>query len=701
MRRCAFGLLTVVAAAMSAQPALAQTSYPMLMSLKPTAAQAGNSSVHTISSRYSMHGASSVLVTGTGVSGEIVTRMPPVKPGGKVPNLTKIKVKFTVAADALPGVRDFRIITPRGASTIGQLVVVRDPVVVEKGTINTPEKAQPVELPATICGTVERNEDVDYFKFSAKKGQAFTFHVRSMRLQDRIHDLQRHIDPIIAIKTAAGSTLAESDNDYAADPYLAFRAPHDGEFLLQVRDVRYHGNTYWEYSIEASDRPFVSTVFPMGVAAGKPARLQLIGDHLPKNRTVEFTFPQDAPRGPQRVPLPIAGGHSNPVAVVVSDLPQVVETDAENNTPDSGQRVTVPCGISGRISRPADIDCFTFEAKKGVRYSVEVIARRWGSRLDSHMQILDGKSKRALTQNDDLRLNRRTYPDSWIENWTAPRDGRFTIEIRDLHLGGGEDYVYYLKVTRAEPYFDLYLDTDKTQLTPGTSAVIFVRAFRKNGFQGVIDLHVDGLPPGVTAKCGRIQKAPMTDACIVLTAAPNAGPIAGNITVRGTATAEGSNGRTKSVSALAVPCQETYMPGGGRSHWHVSMHTVCVGAPNDIRSIRLSTYDVTLKPGESKRIDVTIERAPGFNKNITLDLQYRHLSSVFGNPLPPGVAIDTKNSKTLLTGKISKGYITLKAIPNVKPVEKQQLSVMANISLNFVMKATYSAPPLTLTVLGK
>lgn len=462
--------------------------------------------------------------------------------------------------------------------------------------------------------------------------------------------------------------------------------------------MRYQGNTYWEYSIEASDRPFVSNVFPMGVAAGKTTRLQLVGDHLPDNPIVPTTPAKNSPRGPQYIRLPYDGGTSNPVAVVVSDLPQVIETTGDNDSPKTGQQVTVPCGINGRISKPSDIDCFTFEAKKGTKYSVEVIARRWGSKLDSNLQILDHKTGRSVSQNDDLRLNRRTYPDSWIESWTASRDGKYTIEIRDLHLGGGDAFVYYLKVTEAEPYFDVYLDTDKTQLTPGTSAVILARVFRKNGFTGTVDLHVDGLPAGVTASCGRIQGGQTTDGCIVLTAAKNAAFSAANITVRGTATMGTAGGAARSLSAVAIPCQETYMPGGGRSHWHVNMHTVCVGAPNDIRSIKLNTYDIVLKPGESKRIEVTIERAPGFNKNITLDLQFRHLSGVFSNPLPPGVGIDAKNSKTLLTGTISKGYITLKAIPKVQPFAKQQVSVMANISLNFVMKATYSSQPLNITV---
>src|SRR5690606_37400405 len=93
--------LAVLLAASAAEAQL--TSYPMLMSLKPVAAQVGQTSEHEVNSRYSMHGATTVWVSGEGVTGEVVTPMD-VKPGEKAPNLTKIKLKFTVASDAKPGV---------------------------------------------------------------------------------------------------------------------------------------------------------------------------------------------------------------------------------------------------------------------------------------------------------------------------------------------------------------------------------------------------------------------------------------------------------------------------------------------------------------------------------------------------------------------------------------------------------------------
>ena len=123
----------------------------MLMNLSPTAAQLGQTSEHTVESRYSMFGANQVLVSGEVVTGEVVTPMELDK-DGKEPALTQIKLKFTVAAEAMPGVRDFRIIGPTGPSTIGQIVITRDPVIVEDPKNDTQETALAVTIPSTLCG---------------------------------------------------------------------------------------------------------------------------------------------------------------------------------------------------------------------------------------------------------------------------------------------------------------------------------------------------------------------------------------------------------------------------------------------------------------------------------------------------------------------------------------------------------------------
>jgi hypothetical protein len=690
-------LMTGVAIS-SAFTAHAQTAYPMLMSVRPVAVQVGTTAEVTVSSRYNMLGAYQVLIGGQGVSGEVVPPEMKAEEAAKKPAVEKLKVKIAAAVDALPGVRDVRIATPQGVSTVGQLVIVRDPVIVEGGNNDTPKSAQEIKLPAAVCGTIEKNEDVDYFKFHAEAGEALAFHVRCARLEDRIHDLQTHADPILTLRSAMGGTLATSDNnDYYADPALAYRFEQASDYLLEIRDVRFQGNQYWEYCIEINSRPLVECAFPLAVAAGTREIVQPLGQLVDEAARIQWVVPTGRSAGTHWFELPLGDQPSNPVPLIIADVPLGGETDDANDVATGAQVVAVPSGINGRIDHEGDVDCFAFEAKKGDAFSIEVIARRAQSALDSHVRILDEKGKQ-LALNDDLRLGKRGHADSWIENWAAPADGKYVVEIRDVNLRGGPLFPYFLKVTRSQPYFELYIDSDKTQIGPGGCAAVFVRIERKNGFAGEVQLAISGLPPGVRASCGRILADKGQDGCIVLEADADANMGVANVTVTGTAMHKQADGSVLNLSAVALPYQETYQPGGGRGHWPVATHAVAVSDLADIRGITLSTYDVTLKPGESKKIEVTIDRSPGFTANVTLDMLMRHLNSVYANTLPPGVTLNDKDAKSLLTGSATQGYLTLTAAKDAPAVEKQQAVVVAHVALNFVMKWTYASQPVTISV---
>jgi hypothetical protein len=117
------------------QNSWAQTnnSYPMLMSLKPTAAIVGQTSEHELSARYNLAGGNGVIISGSGVRGQIVpleTEKPEDKDRNDVAN-SKCKLKITCDPDAMPGIRDFRLWTPHGVSTVGQLVIARELLVNE------------------------------------------------------------------------------------------------------------------------------------------------------------------------------------------------------------------------------------------------------------------------------------------------------------------------------------------------------------------------------------------------------------------------------------------------------------------------------------------------------------------------------------------------------------------------------------------
>ena len=688
-------------------------SYPMLMSLKPTAAQIGQSTEHELNARYNLAGATQVLVTGEGVTGEIVPndQEKPEDRTKKDVMGSKCKLRFTVSPSATPGVRDFRVMTPHGVSTLGQLVVARDPIVSETAENDTADKAQQVSLPSTLCGTIEKAEDVDWYRFTVEAGANLTFHVRSQRLENRLHDMQARVDPMITLRTAQGATVAASDNHYAGDPLLNYTFAQAGDYLLEVRDVRYQGNVDWTYAIEVNGRPFVTQVFTPVAIQGATRNVTAIGFHLAPDAQVALAEAQ-------------AGRFIASVASSWNELPtneffvfnmgldpqwkMVTEQNVAPATSTAADGSTVaavgaptpfsfPTVLAGQIQRPGEVDRFVFDAKAQEKFTLEVFARRLQSDLDPKIRITNEQGA-LISEADDATYHRVISADSLLENWTAPADGKYILEVLDLHQRGGSSFTYLVQVERAEPHFLIEVDTDKTLLAPGMGGVIYVRALRKNGFAGEIQLEVEGLPPGVSAIPGRIPPE-LSDGIVHLTAAPEAAFGATNLRIVGRSTVATAGKEPVPIIAEGTVLQEYYSPGGGRGNYPVEMHTLSIAEPGDVRNIKLSNTDIELRPGESQRIEVEIERAADFKGNVTLDMIYQHLEQPYGNSLPKGVTVDIANSKTLLTSADTKGYITLKAAADAPAIVQQLAPINVHVSINFVMKHTFCNSPIKITVI--
>src|SRR5262245_42788068 len=153
--------LTLLCATIVVVPCVAQTSYPMITHANPVAVERGKTTEVVVEGQMNFAGAYQALFEGTGITAEILSAAKPDVKG----LLRQVKMKVTVAQDAPLGVREFRLATALGISSIGQLVIVSDPVVAEGSVNNTLAQATGITLPCVVAGRIEALEDVDYFKF--------------------------------------------------------------------------------------------------------------------------------------------------------------------------------------------------------------------------------------------------------------------------------------------------------------------------------------------------------------------------------------------------------------------------------------------------------------------------------------------------------------------------------------------------------
>ncbi|MFN4260116.1 MAG: pre-peptidase, partial [Gemmataceae bacterium] len=466
--------------------------------------------------------------------------------------------------------------------------------------------------------------------------------------------------------------------------------PRTGEYVIQIRDSKYDGDPRWTYAMIVTQRPYVSHVYPMAGNPGQVVQVEPVGSAKSAMDRVPLTAP-DTP-GIHQVPLTVGKDQTYPIAFIVSELPQVLEQEP-NDTPAQAQRVTIPCGINGRIGVNRDLDHFVFAAKKGAAIRFEVKARRFGtslqSSLDSVLDVMNAKGTVVAT-NDDL-----VGKDAGLV-FTPPADGDYILRIRDLNSKGGDTAVYYIEAEPTRPDFAVKCDPDKAMIGPGSSMAWFAQVTRVGGFTGPVTIEVHGLPQGVTASPLTISPT-MTQGVIVVTAAADAPLDATNVRIVARGTVQHADGRAEVLERPVTSMQEIYFPGGGRGQFDVNMQSVAVTEPSDILHVEVSPKIISMKPGEEVKIDVTVQRRPDYDKSISLDIPLKHLNRVYADPLPPGVTIVPGKSKTLL-GAASQGHIVLKAAPNAAPIENVPISVMCHVSINFVVKVSYASAPILVSV---
>lgn len=423
-----------------------------------------------------------------------------------------IKTKLVIAPDCRLGLHALRVRTASGVSNLRTFSVGALPEIKEVEPNNDFAQPQKINLDTTVNGVVE-NEDVDYFAVEAKKGERITVELEGLRLGNTF------FDPYVAILDTKRFELARSDDAplLRQDCVCSIVAPEDGTYIVQVRETSFAGNGSCLYRLHVGHFPRPTAVLPLGGKPGESLEVQWLGDVLGA-RPEKITLPAGLASTfgifarDERGIAPSA----NPFRL--SDLNNVLEVEP-NNAFAEATACEAPIAMNGAISKPGDVDFFKFPAKKGQVFDVRVLARAYGSPLDSVLNIyrIGGA---AVAGNDDSG-----GPDSF-QRFTVPEDDTYVVTVQDQLKQGGADYVYRVEVTPVKSLLTLGL-SERSQFVDivapvarGNRMAFLVNAQRAD-FGGDLQLDFKDLPPGVT-----VETLPMlanrSDVPVLLTAAPDA-----------------------------------------------------------------------------------------------------------------------------------------------------------------------------------
>ncbi|HEY7153440.1 MAG TPA: PPC domain-containing protein [Gemmataceae bacterium] len=467
------------------------------------------------------------------------------------PAKDKGKLTVAVAADAVPGVCWIRLHDEEGASELRSFLIGTLPETMEKEPNDEATKPQTLAaLPVVVNGRLEKAGDVDCFAVRLRKSETL---VASLEAN---HTLESPMDAILQLLSTDGFVMEENNDDRGLDPQIVFTAPKEGVYVLRTfafpaqpdASIRFAGGATYIYRLTLTTGGFADHAFPLAVQRSDSATVEAVGWNIP-------AAAKKLPLKPD-VLGPLTLWHPQ----LANTLPVVVEPhrclgEVESNDRKNPQLITLPATISGRIDPPGDLDVYQFEAKKGQRLAFHLDARSADSQLDPLLRLTDAAGKR-LAQTSDTKAGK---PGAGVAvlAFTVPGDGPYRLEVSDEKEHGGWRHFYRLRATLAEPDYALTLTADRFTLTLGKPLAIPITIDRRNGFDRAIEISVEGLPDGVTAKAVQSTGAAGKSATLNLEA--KHGPMSAAIRVVGRASGQTDFTRTATAPRIKLPQTTPYL----------------------------------------------------------------------------------------------------------------------------------------------
>ncbi|MEQ1830710.1 MAG: DUF1501 domain-containing protein, partial [Pirellula sp.] len=288
-------------------------------------------------------------------------------------NDNELNLTFVADKDCRLDAVPFRLRSDDGLSELKTITITPFPTVSEEHSA----EAQQVKPNTTIIGTLE-GDDVDSYEIRVQKGQRLSGEVHAMRLGGAM------LDTKLTLVGPTGKRIIVSDDSplLNQDPCFSIIAEEAGAFRVQITSVGANADANSQYALHLGDFPRPQAFFPLGA---------------PANSKVSVSFFQNMPNEHHSISLALStqglspGTHLIEIAdggaVCPSPIPFRVSDAQSVNDPASG--AIAPCAFHGLIRAEQPTNQYSFQVPDDGEYCVEVFATRFGSNLDSVIEIAD------------------------------------------------------------------------------------------------------------------------------------------------------------------------------------------------------------------------------------------------------------------------------------------------------------------------
>jgi WD40 repeat protein len=188
-----------------------------------------------------------------------------------------------------------------------------------------------------------------------------------------------------------------------------------------------------------------------------------------------------------------------------------------------------------------------------------------------------------------------------------PADGIYFARVEDVRGFGGERFGYHLVIRGPRPDFRLTVHPENPNVPRGGSMIITATITRIDGFEGPVDVGLEGLPSGITATATTIE-AEQASADLLLMAAA-AAPATSPPTWKAVA-------RASLVTSNSTPEEigHEFDPGGSQGGW------ITVTPAPDLK-VAARPERIRIRPGERVEVTFQVERKAPFTGRVPIDVR--------------------------------------------------------------------------------
>ena len=140
------------------------------------------------------------------------------------------------------------------------------------------------------------------------------------------------------------------------------------------------------------------------------------------------------------------------ILALPADAPITLDREP-NDTAETAQPIMLPTVICGRFDKPGDADWYSFTAKKGDSFAVDLLCERLEMPGDPFVLVFDPKGN-EIAAFDDHGINFNALAQANRDPLGVLKisaDGQYKLFVQERYRQGGPRYQYVLRLTKAAP----------------------------------------------------------------------------------------------------------------------------------------------------------------------------------------------------------------------------------------------------------